>query len=336
MSDQEAVAQTETAAPVAPETPAQAEANERQALIEAAEGLMPDAPSNENGSPPPEPAAAKKGDAKEEPATPAESRVAAVLRAREQAQKTRDEAASEASKHVESAKTEATRILAEARSEAKKLADAEMASFRAKWREKPLRAIEEAGVDKRALIDDVTREGSAEWQAQRRVESELEKTRAELAEMKSWREEQTKTATAQSERAQVEQRQLAEKRYLEAVPKESALRALYTDRQIVAMTYEVAAEFRDAKPGDVASDEDLRQYLEEQAAQRLAAIRGTSTAPTGSAAKQKANGPRTPSASSASERRGSPKPPSEMNPDELREAQKKAAEDAMSAYASKA
>ncbi len=317
--------------PEAPPSPIAADAAERAALIKAAES----ATGPEAGTPAPEPAAgvkaAGKASAIEESAAPAESRIATVLRAREQAQRTRDEASSAASQHLETAKEDAAKILADARVEAKRLADAELMEFRKKWRENPLRAIESAGIDRKVLVDDVTREGSPEWQAQRRVERDLEQARAELAELKAWREE-SKTAAAKQETAsQVANQRQAEKRYLDALPKESSLRALYTDAQIVAMTYDVAAQFREAQPGQVASDEDLRVYLEEQATKKLATLRGTSTAAVG--ATKKLASPRTPNASSASERRSSPKPASEWGPDEEREAQKKAAEDAMSVYA---
>ncbi len=327
------------AAPEATEAPdAAPEVSERQALIDAAEGVTPDAPGNENGAPPPEPAAAK-GKPADAPAdaAPTESKISAAIRAREQAQKTRDEAKDAASKHLDEARAESKRILDEARAEAKRTIEGELSSFRTKFRDKPLLAIEEAGIDKRKLVDDVGREGSPEWLAQRRIEGELEKTRAELAEQKAWREKQEKSQEEQQSHYRSERQRANEARFLGTIAKDSPIRALYDDdARIVQETYAALRMYQE-RTGEVATDDDLRQYLEEQAAKQLARIRGTSTPPsTLSAAKPKANGPRTPSASSASERRGSPKPLSEMNPDELREAQKRAADDAMSAYATKA
>lgn len=311
--------------------------NERQALIDAVNGVPPDASGNDNPDLPTEPAGAAKPKVAD-PAAPAESedpgaKIAAVVRAREQSQKTREDAKTEAQKHLDSAKAQADRIIEEARAEARKVAEAETAAFRAKWRDKPLRAIEEAGIDKRVLLDDVSREGSAEWQAQRRIEAALDEVRAENKGLKEWQAQQAKAAEAQEVRQRAAQQATLEKRFLEAIPAESPLRELYDDAEILQKTYAVAALYREAKGGEVASDLELRHYLEAQAAERLARIRQEKAASTASAAKTKANGPRTPSASSASERRASPKPGSLNSDFEEREAQKKAADDAMSAYA---
>lgn len=293
---------------------------ERDALIKAVEAVGEPAEAEASEAP--------KAAAKEEP-KPAEpdamSKVGAVLRAREQAQKIRDEAA-EARKQLEADRA----AVAAERAEAAKLKE-EAARERDRilaLKSKPLEAIKELGWDTKQLVNEVVREGTPEWQAQKRYEAQLQEQSEKLAKAEEFIKQQQDLAKQNEERQASYARQQTETQFLSLVPETSALRALYDEAEIIAKGHAVANAYRN-KTGEVASLEELRDYLEEQAALRLSKIRGEQPGKSESAAKPKANGPRTLSASSASERRTSPKPIKDMTPSEEYEALKAAAADAM-------
>ncbi len=262
-----------------------------------------------------------------------QSKLAVAIRAREAAQKTRDTAKAEAESFFNDTKARAHKEAESIISDARRQAERELGEWRAKLRASPLQAIKEGGIDARTLVDEVTREGSPEWQAQKRLEASQAKIDAELAELRTWREQQTKDAEAFQQQERGRRQKETEAKFVALIPETSALRTLYDPSEIVARAH-VAADMYRETTGDIASLEDLRDYMEEQAAKRLASITGSGAkaAAQGLAAKTKANGPRTPSSSSASERRTSPKPNADPSPEESRDAMKQAAEDAMSAY----
>ncbi len=337
MSDQTPATEV-AAAPVvitetnAAETAASMEADERTALINAAEGIDPGADEAAAAA-----VAAKEGKAAEaapvteEPALT--SKMAVAIRAREQAQKERDAGKSDAERIVTEAKAERERIIADAKAEARKAIQDEQTAFRARFSKSPLQAIKDQGIDARTLVDEVQREGSPEWQAQKRLEAELAEVKAQNQTFKQWQEEMSARTADSDKQAQARARVDTERRFVGLIPEGAALRTLYDEREILTKAH-AAADYIRETTGEVASFEDLRDYLEEQAAQRLARIRHEPADSKSPAAKSKAsNGPRTPSASSAGERRTSPKPSSDFaTPAEERDALKKAADDAMSAY----
>lgn len=326
-------APTETTA--TPDTAPAAEGNtsERDAMIAAVEGLPDDAAPEGEASKPKPSDPAKPVDAPAEPEPT--SKIALAIRAREQAQKTRDQGKADAEQLLADTKAQAQKEAAQILSDARKTAEREAAEWRSRFKASPLKALNEQGIDHKVLVDEVSREGSAEWQAQKRLEKELEEVRAENKGFKAWQEEQQKAIDAHAQRQVQEARQQTEKQFVSLIPEGAALRTLYDEREILDKAHALADEYRE-KTGDVAPLEDLRDYLEEQASKRLASIR--TEPPSGnnvSAAKPKANGPRTPSASSASERRTSPKPVYDMSPSEEYEAMKQAAAAAVSSYAQK-
>jgi hypothetical protein len=264
-----------------------------------------------------------------------ESKVAAVLRAREEAQAARNERES-VKAETERARAELASLRAEAE-RANAEAKAELERVR-KLRSAPLEAIKELGWDPKQLVDEVVREGTPEWQAQKRYEAMLEQQRAELAELKAWREDQKKSVEQQTEAQRAYARQQVEKQFLASFPSESVAKALYDERDLVAKAHAIADAYREKSGGKVASIEEVRDYIEEQAVKRLAAVRHQSSVDTSSqapalaakvATQPKANGPRALSGNVASERRTSPKPRHEWSPDEEYSALKAAAEAAM-------
>lgn len=276
------------------------------------------------------------------PEAPAEeeggSKIGAILRAREKANDIREAGKSEAETIIatarEKAQAVADQIVAEARSRAEK----EMTEWRTKLRTSPLQAIKDGGIDTRTLVDEVTREGTPEWQAQKRTEAALEKIATENAELKAWRDSMTAKETEWEKQRISQGRQQTERHFLTIFPEDSAARTLWDESDIIAKAHAAADLYREKSNGQVASLEDLRDYLEEQAAKKLAGIRtpaesGTSAAQQAakkvSANQPKANGPRALSAASASERRTSPKPFHEMSETEQRAAQIEAATAAM-------
>ncbi len=324
----EAPATTE-AAPEATAVQPTGGTEDRAALIAAAEAA--------GGAEQPKTEAAKPEAAATEPA---ESKIGAILRAREKATELREAGKSEAESLIATAKAtaqeEANKIIAAARA----AAESEAAAWKAKFRTAPLQAIKDQGIDTRTLVDEVQREGSPEWQAQKRLEAGQEATRAELAELKAWREEQIKFAKTQQEQYQAHSRRQTETQFVGLFPEGSAARTLYEEAELVAKGHSVADAYYE-RTKQVASIEDVRDYLEEQAVKRLAAIRNpqsgqtfvpASTAPAAAAKpanQPKANGPRALSAGSGAERRASPKPFHELSEAEQRAAQIAAADAAM-------
>lgn len=334
MSDQEAApaaASTEVAAPAVP-------TGDRDALIAAVEAAKAAAPAEEPTT--------KEAPAKDEPKAAAEadapkSKVAAVLRAREEAKAARDEAA-QVREEAAAAKAEIAAMRAEAekdRAEAKAERDRIQ-----KLKTSPLAAIKELGWDHKQLVDEVVREGTPEWQAQKRYEQQFEAMRAELDEHKAFREEQKANAAKMGEEQAKYARHQTEQRFLGMVPPDSPIRSMFAeaarvlrmpvDRLIIQEAHRVADEYREKSKGQVASLEEVRDYLEHLAQEVTGSHQrqGADEAATGAskvASQPKASGPRALSGSAASERRASPKPRHQWTPQEEREALKAAAEAAM-------
>ncbi len=340
MSDTQEAAATETV--TAPDTQiANHEADDRAAMIAIADSIRGEGGEETTEETPERDASGKflpkNGAPAKTEAAPAEdepkSKIALAIRAREAAQQTRDAAKVEAEAFFNDTKSraekEAERIISEARARAER----EVGEWKAKFKTTPLQAIKDQGIDTRTLVDEVQREGSPEWQAQKRIEAALEESRAELKGLKAWKEEQTKAAEENERRFAAHRRTETEAKFVGMVPDGSALRTLYDPAEILQKAHAMADQYRE-KTGDVASLEDLRDYLEEQAAKKLATIRAAETpGAKNGAAQKKANGPRTPSSLSASERRTSPKTYVDPNSEEGRDAMKQAAEDAMNAFA---
>ncbi len=325
---------TEAAAPVAAPEAAAPQVSEYEAMIQAADAAV----AAEAAEAPVTPAPAAPASTPEAPAAEEEtgSKISAVLRAREKAQEIRDKAADDAAS-VASMKAE---IAAMKEETARELAAAKAQNARiSALAKEPLKAIKELGWDTKQLVDEVAREGSAEWQALKRQEAKLEALAAENGELKAWRESQAaREAKYDQERAAYSKRE-TEKQFLGLIPEGSAARTLYDESEILAKAHSAADEYFQKSNGKVASLEDLRDYLEEQASKRLAGIReqqpGTSAAQQAakkaSATQPKANGPRALSAASASERRTSPKPRADWDESDLYAEMKAAADAAMKA-----
>lgn len=310
----------------AKETPAAKEAPER-----GADGKFLPRQAEAKG---PAPAAPDKPAEPEKPTDEEENAPALekILKAREQAQKVREDSQSEAEKiradARKAAEEEAAKIIAEAR----RKVDEELGRLRTD----PLEAIKRIGWDGQKLVDEVTKEGTPEWRAQKALEAKL----AELdAKTKSYDEyvEKQRAAAAQAEAEQRAHRQAqAEKVFLETTASAEScpsLHAMYDADEIIQRTYALAARIRN-ETGHVASDAELAEYLEHGARKRLEALRQQVGAP---AAKQaatqakaaKTNGSRTLNAANGSERRAAPRPISEMSRDEARAALIAEAEEAM-------
>jgi hypothetical protein len=203
-----------------------------------------------------------------------------------------------------------------------------------KLKASPLEAIKELGWNTDDLVRNVINEGDPQWQQLTQQQKLIEAQKAELQEIRSYID-QYKTNYQQE---QEQRRQLIDQTTKQAVydkflgniateEKCPALRSLYEPDEIVAKGDAIADSYR-ARTGKVASLEEIAEYLEHQASEKLASIRDKSRGQ-GNATKSKANGPRTLSAASASERRSSPRPVRDMDPTEEREALMAAAAEAM-------
>lgn len=287
-----------------------------------------DAEAAAAGQPPPVRPDATAG----EPAIdPAEPKIAAVMRAREEAFKKREEAQDYAAQLRQRAEQEAEQIRANARKQAAADYEADLQARRAKFREAPAAAIRELGFRTEDMVDAVTREGTAEWKAIRAAED-----RAAAAEAKAGAVDQVKAdfeafknAAAQREQqaqvAAVEQQFLA----VHATPEKAPyLHKRYDEQEIIQKAHAQANAW--TKAGIPFAHGDVAEYLEHQARQRLAGVPvpPQQVSGGGSAQKVRATGSRTLSAAGGSERRASPKPIEEMSPEEERAALIEAAAEA--------
>jgi len=263
----------------------------------------------------------------EEPEIP---KVEAALRARVEAQKTREAAKSEADRHLEEAKAEAERIRAEARAEAKRVVEEEQRAFRDRYAKAPLEAIKGYGIDTKRLVDDVTREGTPEWQEQKRREAwEAEQT-AKASKLDAFLASQTKREEEAQTRYAAENRRAVVAEFVDMVKTQAPeVREFYqvaadrlgvdVDDLIVAQGDKLHKEYGQAT-GSVAQLGELVQTLKYRTAERQRADRQEHGAHgTGSSARQlRAAGSRSLTASGASERRASPKPFVDLSPEEQR------------------
>ena len=277
-------------------------------------------------------------------APPAErlSKVGAVLRERERRQAER-EAKEQRLQELETLKRDL-----EEREAAIKKRDDESAALLAKvnkLKAAPMEAIKELGWDTKQLVNEVAREGSPEWQAQKRLEAIIEAQQKKLSELEEWKGRQDKAREESEAQARVYARQQTEQRFLSLIGTESPVRQAFkdavrvvgqeaVDRLILERAHSVADRYREKTGGAVASLEEVRDYLEELASRELASRQesgglGSSVAPQKVAHQSKASGPRALSVTAASERRTSPKPRTQWTPEEEYQALKAAAEAAM-------
>jgi hypothetical protein len=163
-----------------------------------------------------------------------------------------------------------------------------------------------------------------------RERAQREVLQKELQELAAWRkgqevqQEEFRHLHAQAQKQQVYGE------FLGGIPQSSALRELYTDAEILAKGDWVADEYRQ-KTGQVATLGEVREYMEHEAQQRLARLRGQASGAQGNKAPQgKANGQRTLASSTSGERRAAPRPFDELvTPAEQRRALVEAANEAL-------
>lgn len=282
-----------------------------------------------------EAAAANGAAAQVEGGEPEEPKIAAILRAREKAFAERQEATDHAAQIRGKAEQEAAQILADARAKATADYEREMEARRAKFRESPAQAIREFGVPTNELVDQVAREGTAEWREMQKLRADLEATKATAgkadkvaAEFEAWKEQQAREQHTQRVQ-QVRSAFLS----THATPDQTPyLHKRYDDEEIFQRADALARKWQAAQvPFDHA---DVAQYLEHESRNRILGSASSGTPPqqvsgiSGGATKVKANGSRTLSAANGSERRTSPKSIDEMTPNEERDALIEAARDA--------
>ncbi len=262
-----------------------------------------------------------------------------ILKGREAKQATRSK--------LEEQKADAARKVEEAQRklEAADRREAEIAKRESEYeakmkrlKESPRETFKDLGWDDQKVVDSMLTEGSPEGREIARQRKENEELKARVAKFDAFLEAQEKTQQesqrAAKERADHEAGLAIRKSFLDMVPEESALRTLYSDDDIATQANRIAYEIRQKNRGElVASFEQIRDYLENKANERLAKIRsGTEqkSEPTKQAALQKSGtGSRTLSTSGASERRASPRPIRDMSAAEEREALIAAARDAV-------
>jgi hypothetical protein len=284
-------------------------------------------------------------------ATPAEEeepKIAAVLRAREEAFRKRQEAEDFVAQAREQAKADAERIRQEAIAEARKEAEAERQRLRDEYRANPTKAIRSLAEDPQDIIDAVAREGTPEWKEMRRLREELEETRQQAktgastaAEVKALREELQREREA-AHVAQVRDQFLSQYASPEKTPKAyeaAAQAALFTGKDPATLVFERSdAIARDWQKkglvlGQDFSFDDVANWLEREAKGRMLPnapqqAGGVAASAAGNAPKVLASGSRTLSAATGSERRTSPKPIAEMTAEEERQALIEAAREA--------
>lgn len=311
MSIEENVVETQET-PIAPEEPVEAT---REELIEAAQ------------------LAAK---AEEAPAAPAEAAPPAeeepkwqrLVKAREEAQKERETARSQADEWKRKAEEEAKLIVEQARKQAQEEVAAERARWKTRFQTDPEGALGELG-DGEAVASKILDLNTPHGKAIAKMQAELQEAKQVANEAKSVRDEFESFKRQQAEHAERSQYETAKSAFLSnhaTSEKTPYLMARYDTDEMVARASQIAREWGEAKlKFDL---DDVAQYLEAEAKKRLSALglqpaqqsgAGASSKTPGVAPKSAANGERTISAASSSERRASPKPFHEMTPAEQRE-----------------
>lgn len=244
-----------------------------------------------------------------------------AIRAREEAQRKRQEASDDAARIRAEADAYRTQIETEAKEKARAEVEAERARFREQFGRNPLEAIEGVGIPKEQLVDEVARHDTPEMRLLRQERAARAKLEAEIADVRKWKEEQTKYVEAQKLEAAKAQRAGTEQLFLSnhaSKEKAPSLRRL-PDDLVLTMAHKKATEWREMSVPFGLSD--LAEYLEHEAKQWLGSGAQQVAAPKGAAPQAKANGTRTLTAESGSERRASPKPIDEISdPQERRQA----------------
>jgi hypothetical protein len=240
-----------------------------------------------------------------------------LLKAREKARATLDKSRTEAEQLLASARRQAEEDGTRIRKEATDAAKREVQELLGRLKTKPLDAIKEIGWDREQLVNEVSREGTPEYQMMKRLEARAEAAEAKLKEFDDkWgaAEKRNQEAEVRAQHAAIAQ---TEQKFLATVSLDSApaLRKLYDDAEIIQKGHAAAKRLRD-ETGQSATLEEIRDHLEYHARKRLEKLsdhetgstaRGHETGPSKSATKQQANGTRTLNGKGQSERRATPK-----------------------------
>jgi hypothetical protein len=262
---------------------------------------------------------------------PAEPKIAALIRAREEAQKKRQEGIDDGARIRAEAEAYREQAKADARAAAAKLLEEERAKFRTRFGEAPLDALDEAGIKRDQLVDEVAKQGTPEWRMLKRLEAERAADRAKIEALEARDAARAKRDEESQQQAAAAHRMNAERRFLEqeiTAEKTPNLKRL-PPKVVAIMAWQQVDEWK--KMEIPFEDRDVADYLEHQlrtsggvTAQQVAAV----PASVGKV-KAQGNGTRTLTAQSGSERRASPKPFDEItDPHERRQALIEAAREA--------
>lgn len=265
-----------------------------------------------------------------------EPKIAAVLRAREEAHQKRLDAEDYAAQRRQAAEREAEQIVAEARRKAAADYEADLQQRRAQFQATPAARLRELGTPEE-IHDAVMREGTPEGRAHnallaqvKAAEEKAKVAEAVKADFEAFKQQAAKRET-EAQLREVEHRFMTTHATPEATP---YLHKRYEPEEILAKAHAKAAEW--TRAGVPFAHSDVAEYLEHQARQRLAGVPVPSQQVSGggSAQKVRAAGSRTLSAATGSERRASPKPLEDMSPEEERNALMDAAAEARRAIGS--
>lgn len=264
-----------------------------------------------------------------------DARLERILKAREQAHKTQEEAKNYAAQQRQAAEEQARKLIEEARAEAKRIAEAELEAQRAKYRSSPTAYLRAVADDPQEVVDAVLKEGTPEARALAKQREETREALELAKEGKSAREEITKLREeiAAEKRALYEQ-QVKREFMTEYATEEKApyLHARFDSDEVFERCNALCKEWQAGglALGTDFDRGDLVNYLEKQSRERLSKVApsppahqvsaGAPAKGPGLAPKVSANGTRTLSAAAGSERRTSPRPLSEMKPEEARAA----------------
>lgn len=283
--------------------------------------------------------AAKAG---KEPPTPEtesdEPKIAAVLRAREEAHRKRLEAEDFAAHRRAQAEEEANKILQGARERAQRDHEAFLAEQRRRFLDSPtetLRALAPGG-DTQKLVDAVIQDGTPEARAIRELRNDLAETKkgtAEAAELKKQIDEMKAEAIREKQEAiaaQVRAEFLSQSATKEKAP---YLHARFEEEEIFERANALCIDWQkrglklNGGGDDGFTRDDLVDWLERDSKKRYTSViapqQVSGAAPGEGAGKRpqgSANGSRTLSAAAGSERRTTAKPLSEMTKEEQRQA----------------
>lgn len=250
--------------------------------------------------------------------------VAKILKEREERQRMREEVHS----YAEQARAELA-AAKKAREEAEQYIQ-EQKQILDGYKKDPFEVGKKLGWNDKDILEHYTRQGDPNYEIYSKLQSQNETLAKQLEEISGWKKQQETAYQEQQrlaeERAYAHSRETAVGEFLDhaAESKCPNMWALWDKDEIIAKADQVFEAYKQKTKGELADLGEIAQYLEEQATDKLAKLRGGTAKPEDDGKKPPKeqpgkSGTRTLSTQNGSERRSMPKPIAEMTREEEEE-----------------